>query len=69
MGAVSRRRGDRRVGVRGIYLGNYVRWDANEHVKLVMEKYGWRPAQQPFERTYRRSRTSTTCTRTASTTT
>jgi N-acetyl sugar amidotransferase len=41
------------VGVRGIYLSNFVPWDANEHVKVVMEKYGWRPAQQPFERTYR----------------
>jgi N-acetyl sugar amidotransferase len=41
------------VGVRGIYLGNYVNWEANDHSKLVMERYGWRPAQQPFERTYR----------------
>ncbi len=41
------------VGVRGIYLSNFVNWDANEHTKLVMELYGWRPAQQPFERTYR----------------
>lgn len=41
------------IGVRGIYLSNFVWWDANQHVKLVMEKYGWRPAQKPFERTYR----------------
>src|SRR5271165_1506113 len=41
------------VGVRGIYLSNFVPWDANEHVKLVMEKYRWIPARQPFERTYR----------------
>ena len=41
------------VGVRGIYLSNFVNWDANEHVKLMMELYNWRPAQQPFERTYR----------------
>ncbi len=41
------------VGVRGIYLGNYVNWDANSHSKLVVEKYGWEPARQPFERTYR----------------
>jgi len=40
-------------GVRGIYLSNFVNWDANQHVKLVMEQYGWRPAQQSFERTYR----------------
>lgn len=42
------------VGVRGVYLSNFVNWEANEHSKLVIEKYGWRPAQQPFERTYRR---------------
>ena len=41
------------VGVRGIYLSNFVPWDANEHVKLVMDKYQWLPARQPFERTYR----------------
>ena len=41
------------VGVRGIYLSNFVDWNANEHVKLVMREYDWRPAQQPFERTYR----------------
>ena len=42
------------VGVRGIYLGNFADWDANEHVKLVIERYGWRPSEQPFERTYRK---------------
>ncbi|HVH50667.1 MAG TPA: N-acetyl sugar amidotransferase, partial [Gaiellaceae bacterium] len=41
------------VGVRGIYLGNYVDWDANEHVELVMREYDWEPAREPFERTYR----------------
>ena len=41
------------VGVRGIYLGNFVNWDANPQTKLVIEKYGWKPADKPFERTYR----------------
>jgi hypothetical protein len=41
------------VGVRGIYLSNFVDWDANQHVELVTKEYGWKPAQQPFERTYR----------------
>ncbi|MBE8998095.1 MULTISPECIES: N-acetyl sugar amidotransferase [unclassified Nostoc] len=41
------------VGARGIYLSNFVNWEANEHTKTVMEFYGWRSAQQPFERTYR----------------
>jgi hypothetical protein len=39
--------------MRGIYLSNYVNWEANDHAQLVMKQYGWRPAQQPFERTYR----------------
>ncbi len=42
------------VGVRGAYLSNFVNWDANEHIKLVTNLYGWKPAEQPFERTYRR---------------
>ena len=43
-----------RVGVRGLYIGNFFRWDPNWHYKMVMEKYGWKPREQPFERTYRR---------------
>ena len=42
------------VGVRGIYTSNFVRWDSNSHVKLVMDEYGWKPCQEPLERTYRR---------------
>ena len=42
------------VGVRGIYLMNYEHWDGNENAKLAMGKYGWQPAREPFERTYRR---------------
>jgi N-acetyl sugar amidotransferase len=42
------------VGVRGIYLGNYVDWDGHANAELMIKKYGWRPAQRPFERTYRR---------------
>lgn len=41
------------VGVRGIYLGNFVNWDANVHGRMMVELYGWKPAQQAFERTYR----------------
>ena len=41
------------VGVRGIYLGNYVNWDANIQTKKVIDDYGWKPAEQEFERTYR----------------
>ena len=41
------------LGLRGLYLGNYIYWDANEHTKLIIEKYGWELADEPFERTYR----------------
>ncbi len=42
------------VGVRGIYLGNYVDWEANKQTKLMMDLYDWQPSPEPFERTYRR---------------
>ena len=41
-------------GIRGIYIGNYVDWDGNYNYKIASELYGWKPAQQPFDRTYRR---------------
>ncbi len=41
------------LGLRGVYLGNYVYWEANQHSKLVIEKYGWEPNSEPFDRTYR----------------
>lgn len=43
------------VGVRGIYLGNYVNWESNSQTKLMIEKYGWEPSPEPFDRTYRRA--------------
>jgi N-acetyl sugar amidotransferase len=42
------------LDVRGIYLGNYVYWEANEHGRMVLEKYGFEVPDEPFERTYRR---------------
>ncbi len=41
------------LDLRGLFLGNYIHWEANEHVKLVSEKYGFEVSQQPFDRTYR----------------
>jgi N-acetyl sugar amidotransferase len=41
------------VGVRGIYLGNYVNWDANNQTEL-MKEFGFEENPEPFERTYRR---------------
>jgi len=43
-----------KVGTRGLYIGNYFKWDPNWHAKLVQEKYGWKPSEKPFERTYRK---------------
>lgn len=43
-----------RVGLRGIFIGNYDRWDVNAHTKLIIKRYGWEPSPESFERTYRR---------------
>ncbi|MCX5696454.1 MAG: N-acetyl sugar amidotransferase [Candidatus Omnitrophica bacterium] len=41
------------VGVRGIYLGNYFRWEQHEITKKMTELYGWQPKKTPYQRTYR----------------
>jgi imidazoleglycerol phosphate synthase cyclase subunit len=41
------------TGLRGIFLGNYVYWEANEHARLVIERYGFEVNEEPFDRTYR----------------
>ena len=43
-----------KVGIRGLYIGNFFKWDPNVHTKMVQEKYGWKASEKPFERTYRR---------------
>ena len=43
-----------KVGVRGIHISNYFRWDANIHGPMVIKKYGFKESEEPFERTYRR---------------
>ena len=42
------------VGVRGLYIGNFFKWDPNVHVKSMIELYKWKQAEKPFERTYRK---------------
>ncbi len=42
------------AGTRGIYLGNYFKWDPNSHSKLMLENYNWKLSSKPFQRTYRR---------------
>ena len=41
------------VGVRGVFLGNFVNWDGNNNYE-VAQKYGFKPNPEPFQRTYRR---------------
>ena len=41
------------VGVRGIYLGNYVDWEANAQTEMMVKEWGFEPSPEPFERTYR----------------
>jgi N-acetyl sugar amidotransferase len=42
-----------KVGVRGLYIGNFFKWDPNQNTALIREKYGWKASNKPFERTYR----------------
>jgi len=43
-----------RVGVRGIFISNFFKWDANVHGPMMIEKYGFKEADFDFERTYRK---------------
>ena len=42
------------LDLRGLFLGNYVYWEANEHIELVTRRYGFEVSDEPFDRTYRR---------------
>tara|TARA_B100000035_G_C21030934_1_gene568419 strand:+ start:206 stop:1336 length:1131 start_codon:yes stop_codon:yes gene_type:complete len=42
------------VGVRGIYLGNYLKWDGNHNFEIA-KKFGFQIPEEPFQRTYRRA--------------
>jgi N-acetyl sugar amidotransferase len=43
-----------KVGLTGIYIGNYFPWEPNTHTQLVQNLYNWMSASTPFERTYRK---------------
>ena len=43
------------LGLRTIYLGNYIPWDGNANAKLMHELHGFEFGDLPFERTYRRA--------------
>jgi N-acetyl sugar amidotransferase len=40
--------------LRGIYIGNYFKWDPNQHTKKMIELYGWKEYEKGFQRTYRK---------------
>jgi N-acetyl sugar amidotransferase len=42
------------AGVRGIYIGNFFKWDPNFHSQKMRNEYGFEISKEPFERTYRR---------------
>ena len=41
------------VGSRGIYIGNFFKWDPDTHTREMIDKYEWKVAEKPFQRTYR----------------
>jgi N-acetyl sugar amidotransferase len=43
-----------KVGTRGIYISNYVDWEANRQTELMIKEYGFEISSEPFDRTYRR---------------
>jgi len=40
--------------LRGIFVGNYFKWDPNKHTKKMKELYGWKELEGSFQRTYRK---------------
>ena len=41
------------AGCKGIYIGNFFKWDPNAHAEDMRKRFGFEFAKQPFERTYR----------------
>ena len=41
------------VGVRGIYVTNFLYWDEKQHGELVIDKYGFEPLEGPRDRTFK----------------
>ncbi len=42
------------LGIKGVYLSNYINWDGNKNAELMTKLYGWQKSEHEFERTYRR---------------
>lgn len=45
----------KKLGLRGIFIGSYDKWDTEKNIKLVKKKYGWIERKIPFDRTYRKT--------------
>ena len=43
-----------KIGVRGVYLSNFFKWEANVHGPLMVKKYNFKESKDSFERTYRK---------------
>ena len=41
------------IGVRGIFISNYVEWSGNNNAKIA-KQYGFKENEEEFERTYRK---------------
>ena len=42
-----------KFNLRGLYLGNYQKWDPYKQTDIIKNLYDWEEARLPFERTYR----------------
>ena len=40
--------------VKGLFIGNYFKWNPIKNTEMIIKKYGWRPSKKNFERTYRK---------------
>ena len=43
----------KKLGLRGIHIGSYDKWDTEKNTILIKKKYGWIEKKTPFDRTYR----------------
>ena len=45
----------KKLGLRGIFLGSYNKWDTESNTNLIKKQYGWIESKKPFDRTYRKT--------------
>ncbi len=42
-----------KLNLKGIYIGNFFKWDPNKNLRLIKEMYNFDEKKEPFQRTYR----------------